>query len=766
LIACIQDISLALGGYDSNGANPMIHFTAKIEDLTLRYDTWVRIGAQGAAGATWSEEDTFGPFWQDNNGKIWAVSWVTFSLPVSNTGSVPTAKLLHLAEWDNPTAFWNNYSSKYSSWMVDNVDAPPAGRPLFAASNTKGRKYIMVGDSGNSGIRQCMSYFRSSSPYKAYTFSVPFLSGTSHLWNTNSISVFPNKWSSIYTKLPSGSEVSSETQPSVVTSILECDTDIDSTRWAIGDIDHQVPMGATFPTSTSKMFAMASRKGWGAPESRVSKYTIDATSAVQITNDIGGLAGWLSYNTPTFISGTEWQGGTTKKSWYKISLVYDGYQESTLMDETITIINSGNVFTEAINLEVRLDADFELPDRVNSIAVYRADDQDNTAVEPSGLYRFIEEIPLEDFNYDDATSKYTVTVSGVSSNGETGDGGHTQGSYGAINGISETLRNLDIQYGTCTQLNGYMFIGNANHRKFDNAENHIFRSQPGKFSIFDWSKDFTQVDFIPKAMVGFMGKLYIFGANKLAILNPETLIIEDEISGIGCVGPKAIQVTPSGLFWFDKTNIYTASPQIRKIGTSILTEATHGWANLTDATKESAVSGYDANRQTYLIFFKNTDTRVWSYFTSNNRWDLWETTHEVYDTVMSSDGYSILLMEEGRICKYLGGTNKRDWEFHSKKLSFGSDTTYKKVKVLKADGTSRSNTSVTYKTNANDSSWQAGTDNSDKYGATWTGKSIKIASGDSKLRWFQAKIMGTNNQSGSDMQVKSVGMIYKPKSPK
>ena len=125
-------------------------------------------------------------------------------------------------------------------------------------------------------------------------------------------------------------------------------------------------------------------------------------------------------------------------------------------------------------------------------------------------------------------------------------------------------------------------------------------------------------------------------------------------------------------------------------------------------------------------------------------------------------------MDNGRIAKHLGGTNKRDWEFQTKKLSFGASSLKKKLKNIKIDSTDSTAVAVSYKTNNNNSAWQSGTDSRSRYFASQAtgGTSIKIAPSDSKLRWVKLKVTGDNNQAGSDRLVDSIGFVYKPKRAK
>jgi len=783
-ISAIQDISLDFSGYSSNGENPMFHFTAKIAahtdyeetgDLSEWYDDADIVENDYDLSVNWWQ----GPFWQDSAGKILAVSWTTFQISALATSVTKGPKLFHFMDWVNDSMFQTHYemdsgggAAQHFTWfldafserLVDNIDFPPNNRPNFCKDAGSGMKHNFIGDIDTNGLRYG---FITPRPYavggvysRIYTFNTPYSTGGDELWDAEGGWIYPNISGTMYTRANAiNGEWASVSQPPFVISRLECSDSEDSKRWQLGDTDYGMTISSGYPSSTHRQLVMQGpdegQTSGNTP--RISEVQMHATNNTTLTNLLGNSGGWVTFGNVTQHTVDAWEGGATKKSFYRMAIVYDGYQESTLLSVTKSFSQTAD-FEYALKFTITIDGAWIPPDRVASIVIYRADDPIELSVSPAGLYRFIEEIPLVSFSQD-SSANFTYTVY---------DTGTSAGSYGAINGIAETLSNLHMKYSVCASVNGYMFIGNCEHSKFDSAENFIFRSQAGKFSIFDWSKDFTPVDFIPKAIAGFMGKLYVFGSNKTAIINPETLIVEDEINGVGCVGPKAIQNTPSGLYWFDQNNIYMASPQIRKIGTPILKQETKGWAVLSDNVKASAVSGYDSNRHCYLIYFKDgSDNRVWSYYIATSRWDLWETDFRVYDTVQGSDGHCILLMENGRISKHLGGSNKRDWEFQSKKLSFGQGTVRKKFKSIKVDSTSKSKTGLSYKTNDNNSSWQTGTDISSRYFGTSTGgNALKVASSDSTLRWIQVKITGDNDQSNSNVLAKSLGLVYKPKSPR
>tara|TARA_R110002051_G_scaffold63695_2_gene115904 strand:+ start:9119 stop:12823 length:3705 start_codon:yes stop_codon:yes gene_type:complete len=780
-IDLVQDISLAFSGYDGSGENPMIHFTARIAkdtDYNMSGHTTKWTGDYSNFNyANLELHQDFGPFWKDSASKIYAVRWITFSLAVSSTGPTKCAKLLHLHDRTAAGPFNNAYlegthmDDSYVSLpaLVDNYSFPPHRKPNYAKSELGrgGKKVNFIGDISENGNRWGLTYHYDStidnSYSKVYTFMASYITGGSHLWEDEGIWIYPSTSTAPYAACTLG-DMSSEVRPEMASTRLISTTNVDCRRWNLGDHDYALSIKTTapwFPISAHKLIAMQSvRAGFIGSVSRISKFKIDQTYNTNESNILSGSSGWISFGAVTEDTSEQWEGGATKKAFYRVSLVYDGYQESTLLDLTAEYADPNDaVFTKSLEFTITVQADWIPPDRVASIVVYRADDPLKLAVSPSGLYRFIEEVSLVSFSTNSG-GNYSYTIR---------DTGSSQGSYGAVNGIAETLTNLHMKYTTCASANGYMFIGNCDHVKFDSAENYIFRSQPGKFSIFDWSKDFSQLDFIPRAMAGFMGKLYVFGNSKTAIINPETLVVEDEINGVGCIGPKAIQNTPTGLYWFDKNNIYSANPQIRKIGTPILKQDSFGWHILSDAEKESAVSGYDSNRHCYLIYFtKSSLNRVWSHYITTNRWDLWETDYTVYDTVQASDGHPILLMDNGRISKHLGGANKRDWEYESKKFSLGTGTTVrKKIKSIKADTDSRSQTTLKYKTNKIDSSWQSGTDISSRYFTDNTeGNALKTLSAHSTARWVKVQVTANNTQSGSNYTAKGIGLVYKPKRPR
>ena len=463
-----------------------------------------------------------------------------------------------------------------------------------------------------------------------------------------------------------------------------------------------------------------------------------------------------------------WAGISCAKVFYKASLIYDGYQETALISTTGSFWTDagsgvGAPITKSMSIEMRISDSMDLNDRVTGVAVYRATSLSKDTLEPETLYRFIQEIPLYQFNHSASGSYQSFNIT---------DSGDAEGTYEAVNGISEKIFDMSISYGVNTQQNGYHFVGDCSHPQIPDAQNYLFRSQPGKFSIFDWTKDFVQLPFIPVAIRGFMGKVYAFSNSQVAVVNPNNLFIEDVIEGTGCINSKTIAITDSGMMWCDYRNIYLASPSMKPIGDAILNVETYGWLNIPSVNKDTIRCGYDSKRKSFLIFFKVTvgDTeeyRCWCYSTQKNRWDLFSTPHQVYDTALTKDGATILLLKDNTLAKFLSNTATReDWSWESKKIQMGQTMVDKKVRNLKVEGNSRTLTSIQYKIDG-DTAWKTGSNLSNNFtGDNNLAFSLQTADKSKKVHWIKLKIDGDNSSAGTDVKAYATSLIFKSKRPK
>ena len=464
-----------------------------------------------------------------------------------------------------------------------------------------------------------------------------------------------------------------------------------------------------------------------------------------------------------------WSGAYATKVFYKASLIYDGYQETPLLSTPNSLFELGATgtpvenkgHTESIDVEIRIKDSYVVSERVTGVALYRAiSTSDIPLTSPEGLYRFVEEIPLFQFNHNAVRGDQSFTVR---------DTGDAEGTYESINGVSENIFSMNVSYTVNAQQNGYHFVGNCKHPQIPDAENYLMRSQAGKFAIFDWTKDFVELPFIPTALIGFQGKIYAFSNSQTAVVNPETLFIEDVIEGVGCINSKTMLVTDSGLVWCDYRNIYLASPAIRPIGSTILNVKNDGWLNIPTDDKDSIRCGYDSKRKAFLFFFTRGTTvhRCWAYSTQKNRWDLFETPEKVMDTTLTKDGATIILLSSNKLAKFLSNTSvNKDWYWESKKLSLGNTMVDKKVRNFKIESNSRNLSNIEYKLDG-DSSWKAGISLDGNFTGD-TNKASKLQTSDAqkKVHWVKLKISGDNSSTGTDIKTFATSVIYKTKRPK
>ena len=793
---------LEFGGYDKDGLNPQIMWTCRLRPITEKKNQAlysVRNKAMTTAevtsqGSLWNSS-LIGPFINDDYSTktqrtFRAASWVTYAIPNTRTGIEQTPILLHMDDWDHGTTpearFLKSHQLELPDWMLAyqgtgrrvNLKCCPSVQPNFGLS---GRFHIYGQEfpATENGIRTGIHYVRPGNhtlfairagmdandaqhhwiePDRPYLFpsAAPAIvysnwSDGDQAWGTTAITF--RKWRILPYNASHGADDKMRWRqaegPRSYRVELQGANDYGSFPQYVG-VYKQVAylMGVPFGSAMTKSLV----------KSQMNLETGDAGIGDALTSEFASTTAFFTMSAPAVDTGVKWVGAANvKKVFYRISFVYDGYQETPLLSE-ISSLADASVFDEGVKFDIRVDDKFPISKRVKSFAVYRAFATDNAATEPESHYRFLEEVDLLTFNHDVANKWWEYTVK---------DSGDVEGSYEAINGINETLHSMNVNYTCNAQQNGFHFIGNIKHSQYPDAENYIFRSQGGKFSLFDWSVDFVQLPFIPIALKGFMGKLYAFGTSQIAVVNPESLFIEDVIDGVGCISPKMVMVSEAGMFWGDHRNLYMARPSFKTVGDNIIDLATNGWSQLTEAIKNDAVLAYDAKRKSFLVFFTNASSqnRCWAYTAPDQRWDLWETPSVVKDSAQARDGSPILLLSNNKICRYLGGTNRRDWNWESKKINFNSDMIDKKIRNLKVEGSSRSLVTLKYKVDGQ-SSWQSGTDVSANFTGS-TNSAVKLATADKgKQHWIKMQVAGENDTSGSNVKAHALSAIYKPKRPK
>jgi hypothetical protein len=465
-----------------------------------------------------------------------------------------------------------------------------------------------------------------------------------------------------------------------------------------------------------------------------------------------------------FLKDTEYQ--------YKVSLIYDGYQEGPLSTSTWS-------FEDTIKTRAKLNIQISIAEhskRLSHVCLYRRDSKDS-------FYKLVSQISTASgWNYDGTAHNFTIN-----------DTGATSGSYEARTGRSEVLYNINLKYGISAEIDGYLFAGDCSHENIKNASNQIFRSKPGMYSVFDFSTDFLQLKSKPTALVNFAGRLFAFDNSNIYKINQENLVIEDIYEGIGCLGKDSVIVTEYGMFFADKNGAYMHNgTNPTKISTQIERggESSETWGG-TDVIKNiswQTLVGTSLSSTPYVIFDSimgsvlffanyidyNSDKELpirinycWSYNIVKNRWDLWEVSEDTFvGTPFIGDKSSVFIPVDNAVYKYKGGSSKRDYTWLSKKLTMEEDSVvkvYNKVKIngltsnlnLGGDNKESSNrllikTSTGDLTSSNISYSESDTQNSQ----------YKLKGSNKKGRWLQFKMEDMTKP------VESIGIIYRRKSTK
>ena len=399
-------------------------------------------------------------------------------------------------------------------------------------------------------------------------------------------------------------------------------------------------------------------------------------------------------------SGTIGQDDITTFHFYKVSYVYDGYQESPL-SEIISYQELGDE-KYAINVGIRIDIS-EIGKRVSGVNIYRARSLGSSV--PTSFYRLVKSIDLDD-KWKLVNSGSDPYYKAMSDNRQFGiiDSGAVGAGYEARTGVSEILENSIVNYGLSTKIFGQHIVGLCYHPDVDHAELYLFKSQPGDFDRFNWLDDYLKLPSKPTALASFQGRIYAWDDNTTYRINPEGFYIEDTFDGVGCMNQNCHVVTEYGMAFADKNNIYLHDGRNPKpIGEPILRDDSNrlGWQNKI-TTNIAPIVTFDSVRNSILVFFEspvqlapsdshqswvqgNIFSGIWSYNIPRKRWDLYMTnnkTDEADESYTSfvlpgKDGYVLMLLkgdDEGEMRWLMKGTGFRKWFYRTKKINMGVST--------------------------------------------------------------------------------------------
>tara|TARA_Y100000593_G_scaffold94612_1_gene194627 strand:- start:257 stop:3562 length:3306 start_codon:yes stop_codon:yes gene_type:complete len=383
---------------------------------------------------------------------------------------------------------------------------------------------------------------------------------------------------------------------------------------------------------------------------------------------------------------------------YKISYLYDGFQDSPLPEDSkifegtsSTVTNGLDQAYEGMNVTIYIPnvAKLSLSKRVTHFIVWRRNNHYES-------YRFIKQIDLAKLTNYTKDENGRIVFRFIDK--------RAFESFENLTGMPSTLRNTSLNYTISAQLNDYLFVTNAFNTNLEDSENFIFRSKPGKFSVFDWSADYISMPSKPLALAAFAGKLYVFSREKLYRLDPDQLFIESVLDGIGILNQNSVVVTDYGMFFCDANNMYHHDGNAPKsIGDDILENSSNPeWSiGYKKAVQKALKEGYaplvqfDArNRCVYFILqgysegvssYVKGSSRAYSYSFKIGRWDYLDMP-AVTSTCIGRYG-DVILADGHQLWGYRKSTHKRkSWSWDSKLFDLGSLIGDKRFKSLKLTG--------------------------------------------------------------------------------
>ena len=359
---------------------------------------------------------------------------------------------------------------------------------------------------------------------------------------------------------------------------------------------------------------------------------------------------------------------------YKISYIYDGYQESPLVDlpfeqgveylepatdrkeawdawnearigrqvsytaelplYPLTLREDRNwIFgggLETLPLTIRIGNPAGIPARVFAINIYR-----QAAVESGSLvpqedgYRLFESLRIDD-EATGWTDRETTPNRAIPDKGDQGQ------LYSDRTHLPESIEHMDVRYRLCAEVRGRLFVAQVWLPEGGFQGNLILRSAYQRFSMFDYVNEGVRTKQVVTAMAFYGGYLYAFETGHTYRIDPDSMVIIDEYEGIGAAGPEAVAVTDGGLFVASHENIWVATHQqgFVAIGNEVNDIEEQGDADVAEGfpqiqlagfskhdRREKVVAVYDSRFDTVFFFFVvSSEVRGWAWHVSGRRW--------------------------------------------------------------------------------------------------------------------------------------------------
>lgn len=299
------------------------------------------------------------------------------------------------------------------------------------------------------------------------------------------------------------------------------------------------------------------------------------------------------------------------------SLIYDVYQESPL-----TLIGTFSLTTGMTYLTVNVVAKgaYVTPSsfnsRISGIKIYIAE---GPTTYEFNSYRLCAKVDML------TTAGWSVSTDDLSRDVDIIY--EPEATYEAETGLSEVLTEAQPNYGLSLQMNGYLFVGNCGHSKLQNASTILFKSKYLRYNMFDWTQDILQLPFIPRALCGYQGRLFAFGEDQIARINPDLFYIEEMIENRGIFSDTSVISVESGMYWCDKNGAYLYDGQSINHLDGPIHVAEPGnpsWLSFASVADRTQISVAYCAQKRSVIFLNTSTGKGWMFNIAKQRWDYME----------------------------------------------------------------------------------------------------------------------------------------------
>jgi hypothetical protein len=419
-------------------------------------------------------------------------------------------------------------------------------------------------------------------------------------------------------------------------------------------------------------------------------FTVRKSNWIYETNNLSNYSSQITGPTINPTSGAGYF-VTTKKYFYKYSLVYEGFQQSLLNDTPTTIVPTSNCLNLHIHTFILLNYLTSFSQRVTGFNLYRAEASDTTKTKPDTYYRLVKSWDFtEEFlesAWDEAQQKVKLTHV---------DYGNWGASYESLTGISESLTTIVPNYTYGVYSGNRLFTINNYIADEPEASRMLLMSQPLKYDTFSWDKEYVLLGNVPKGIGEFRGTIFVFSNNVIWKINPDTLSIDQTWTGYDLLSQSSILTTEYGLLFctnngayiIDTTNITELSYNIRNkngVNSGISNTAISWKEFITSNTK--LYTYFDEKKQSFVFFDTYTESAM-VYYIPGKSWWYWKFAPN------SANSTSTLFIDHNQNVYYSTGTSLKKFyggnfaatTWISKLISLGAVKQKKRLQKLKYSG--------------------------------------------------------------------------------